>query len=465
MTLRASPVWTGLAAWRWTLVATLASVGLVALFVRIGGDWDWLVAMGDHVRSTRTVPDEVPFAVAETSGWHNVPVLAEVTASLLHQAGASAPVLAHLVAVTVTLVVLAGAARARGGSDAHAASAVALLCLGGLAAFGVVRAQSFSFVPFALMVALVCSQSARPDRRIWWAVPLVVLWANLHGAALLGVCVLGAYLLVQRTRTHLWESVGVGVASLLALCVTPQLWRTPLYYAEVFDNVSAQRGEGLWAPPSLDMPFDVVMLVAAVVGLAVLLRSRRSAWEYVAVLGLCVTTASAARHGVWLLCLLVVLAARSSGPRGAGADRERPSVVSGASVIPGAALVAALALALALPVALTRGEDVLGQSSAVVREVAAEVGQEVALVPAPLSEALAVEGVRLWATNPLDAFTHPDQAAYLDFLDGRPGGLVAVAAADVVVARDGSAQAALVDDDEDFEARPCGEDWICFVRR
>ena len=450
----------GLVAWRWSLVATVASVGLVALFVRVGGDWDWLVAMGDHVRSTRTVPDEVPFAVAETGGWHNVPVLAEVTASVLHEVGPRVPVLAHLVAVAVTAVVLAGAARARGGSDAYAACAVALLCLGGLATFGVVRAQSLSFVPFALMVALVCSQARHADRRIWWAVPLVLLWGNLHGAALLGVCVLGAYLLVQRTRMHLWESIGVGVASLLALCLTPQLWKTPLYYSEVFDNVSAQRGEGLWAPPSLAMPFDVVMLVAAVVLLVVLLRSPRSAWEYVAVLGLFVTTASAARHGVWLLCLLVVLAARPSELRGEGAARERPLLPAERP-----AVVAAITLVVALPVALSRGEDVLGQPSAVVRQVAAEVGEEVALVPAPLSEALAVEGVRLWATNPLDAFTHRDQAAYLDFLDGRAGGLVAVAAVDVVVARDGSAQAALVEDDEDFEARPCGEEWICFVRR
>lgn len=454
-------MWAGLVTWRWSVVAVVVSVSLIALFVRVGADWDWLVAMGDHVRSTRTVPDEVPFAVAETSGWHNVPVLAEVTASLLRDVGARVPVLAHLAAVTATLVVLARSARARGGSDAYVACAVALLCLGGLATFGVLRAQTLSFVPFALMVALVCSQARHPDRRIWCAVPLVVLWGNLHGAALLGVCVLGAYLLVQRMRTHLWESVGVGVASLLALCLTPQLWMTPFYYAEVFDNVSAQRGQGLWARPSLTMPFDVVMVVAAGILLVFLLRSRRTAWEYVAVLGLCVTTASAARHGVWLLCLLVVLAARPSEFRGEGAARESPLLPAGRPAV----VVAAITLVVALPIALSRGEDVLGQPSAVVRQVSAQVGEEVALVPAPLSEALAVEDVRLWASNPLDAFTHRDQAAYLDFLDGRPGGLVAVAAVDVVVAREDSAQAALVEEDEEFESRPCGDDWICFVRR
>ena len=40
------------AAWRWTAcVASWRS--LLAMFVRIGGDWDWLVALGDHVRADR----------------------------------------------------------------------------------------------------------------------------------------------------------------------------------------------------------------------------------------------------------------------------------------------------------------------------------------------------------------------------------------------------------------------------
>lgn len=444
----------------WSMTAIVLTSAFVAQFVRIGGDWEWLVALGDHVRATGSVPDGVPFAAADTSGWVNVPVLAELMASGLDDLGARAAVLAHVAAIAMTLVVLAAAARARGGSDVQIAGAILLLCLGGLAALVIVRAQSLSLVPFALILALVARQAQRPDRRIWWAVPLIVVWGNLHGAALLGVCVLGAYLLVQRTRTHLWESCAVGVASVLALFATPQLWRTPLYYARVFDNVSAQRREGLWAGADPSNPLDVLMVLAVVCLLGLLLRSRRQPWEYVACLGLCLATASAARHGVWLLCLLVVLAPGRSMVAPADRPRDGRSSVGAASIGSSVA-----AVAFALPVVLVRGDLVLGSSPAVVRSVEEIAGTGVVLAPAPLSESLAASGVRLWAGNPLDAFGHGVQASYLDFLDGDEGARPAIRMSDVVVAREGSPQAALVSDDPTFVATPCTDDWICYVRR
>ena len=126
---------------------------------------------------------------------------------------------------------------------------------------------------------------------------------------------------------------------------------------------------------------------------------------------------------------------------------------------------AVLAMAVAVPVALGRGNAVLGAPPGVVDRVADVAGDGVVLAPAPLSESLAVAGVSLWAGNPLDAFTHRDQAAYLDFLDGTSGARVAIATSDLVVARDGSAQAALVLGDPDFKAVPCREEWTCFVRK
>ncbi|CAM3619771.1 hypothetical protein [Nocardioides zeicaulis] len=445
--------------WRWTLVALVLGVGVVAQFVTVGGDWDWLVAMGDHVRRTGAVPDDVPFAVADTGGWHDVPVLAQLLASALHDLGARAVVVAHLLATCVALAVLAATARARGASDAAVAGAVAAVVLGSLSTLGVVRAQTFSLVPFAVLLALLVRQHRRPDRGIWWAVPLVAVWGNLHGAVLMGVCVLGAYLVVDRLPRRPLETVVVGAASLLALCATPQLWSTPAYYLAVLRNVSAERHEGLWARPSPGSPFDVLMLLAGLALLVVVLRRRRPLWEYVAVAGLCLATASAARHGVWLLFLLAVLV---PAPR-PGGDRPR-----GPDVVRGAVAVGLVAVVVAVPVALLRGPAVLGASPAVVARVAEVVraeGSASVLAPAPLSEALAVSGARLWAGNPLDAFGAADQAAFLDFIDGDDGGRVAVGRADLVVVEDGSRPEALVRDDPAFEPRPCGDGWTCYVRR
>lgn len=444
--------WAG--GWRWTAFAWVLSLAVLAMVVRVGGDWDWLVAMGDHVRATGEIPDSVPFAAADSSGWFNVPVLAELVASWLSDAGPRSVVLVHLALVATALTVLAATARARGAGDALVAVALGAAVIGGLSTFGVVRAQTYSLLPFALLLALVARQARRPDRGIWWVVPLIAVWGNLHGAALLGTCVLGAYLVMDRLRQRPAETVAVGLASLVALCVTPQGWRTPHYYATVFDNVSAQRAEGLWARPSLGAPFDVLMLGAALALLVVVLRPRRPLWEYVAIAGLVVATASAARHGVWLLFLLVALTA------GRGAPAEGPRRNSWAMPL----MVASLATVVAVPVAVLRGDEVLGASPDEVAAIAEVAGDRVVLAPAPLSESLAAAGVRLWAGNPLDAFRHEDQAAYLDFLSGRTGMARAVTASDLVVTRSGSAADDVVAGLPGLRSVSCPSGWTCRVR-
>lgn len=440
--------------WAWTALALVLALAFLAQYVRIGGDWDWLVAMGDHIRRTGEVPDHVPFAEAPTDGWHNVPVLGEVVASFLHQAGPRVPVIAHLAAVAGGFAVLTGAARRRGATDGFAAVCLILVVVSSFASLVVVRAQIWSILLFPLLIALVCSQGRRPDRRIWLAVPLIAIWGNLHGAALLGVCFLGAYLSIERLKARPAESIAVGLASVVALFVNPQLWRTPSYYAEVFDNVSAQRAEGLWARPDVSQPIDVAMLLVIAILALAFLRRRRPLWEYVAVAGLALATASAVRHGVWLVFMLVVLApAQNSQPAPSRRDFSR-----------GAVVVAVVALVVAVPIALRRDDRVLGAPPGLVAEVAALSDGGVVLAPAPLSESLAVARVRVWATNPLDAFAHPDQATYLDFLAGRAAAQRALDASDVVVVKGGTAPEKAVVDSDDFRPRPCSDGWICYVR-
>src|SRR5205085_8198527 len=138
-------------------------------------------------------------------------------------------------------------------------------------------------------------------RRIWLLAPLVALWSNLHGAALVGLGVALVYLVLGRMRRRPAESLAVAGASLLAVCATPALWRTPQYYAGVMRSEASRTGYGLWAPLSLHSGFDLLLAGVAVLLLAGFLRARPPLWEVVAAVLLAAETVNAARNGIWLL--------------------------------------------------------------------------------------------------------------------------------------------------------------------
>ncbi len=452
---------------KWSILAIVGICCFLANFVQIGADWDWLIALGDHIRSAGAIPDGVPFAVADTSGWHNVPALAQVIASVAHDLGRWATGVLHLGLLAVGLMTLATAVRRWGVSDARVASGLILVVLGALPALAIVRAQTWSLLFFPILLSLILAQANRPDRRIWWAPVIIAIWGNLHGAVLLGVCVLGAYLLLERLRQRLWETIWVGLGSLLALCATPQLWDSPHYYYGVLTNVSATRGLGLWAAPSLSEPLDLALAAAATVLLIMVLRRRRSLWEYVAVVGLVASTLSAARHGVWLLMLLVALLApgETRSIQTTVAEQPRPASLKRLELkrLAGLSAVATLIAVTALPIVLLRGE-LRTTDERVVSAVRELAGDRVVLAPAPLVEELAMEGVKIWAGNPLDAFREEDQEAYLDFAyDGvlRAG---PAAEAEVVVVSTDSRLALELGRSTEYSANPCGPGWTCFVR-
>lgn len=454
------------AAWRWTPAALVISVLLVAQFARIGSDWEWVVAIGDHVRATWEVPSSVPFAAAPTEGWHDVPVLAQLVASYLAGGGPTLMVAWHVLTVVVTLLLLVLAARQRGGRDGVVAIMLTVLLLGTLQWWVILRLQTFSLPLFALLLLVLVRQAQRPDRGIWWVVPLVAVWGNLHGAVLMGTCVLGAYLLADRLRQRPAETVAVGSLSLVALLATPQGLDTLAYYRSVFDNVAAERGLGLWAPLDLGSPLDVLLIIAAAVLGVLVLRRRRAAWEYVAVLGLAVATSTASRHGLWLLVLMFVVAASPS---------TRTDTAQGHGPLPAwwqTAWPAAVAGCLATVLVLVRGDAVAAVDPDVVATVsdvaAGESGRDggaaVVLAQSPMVESLAAAGVRVWVSNPIDAFSPEDQGAYLDFLEGGPGMSRAVAGAEVVVTSDDGAAHERMGTTPGFSARPCGDAWTCWTR-
>jgi hypothetical protein len=361
-------------AFRPSLVALLAAA--LASFALVGADSRWLVALGP------TVAHSLPFATAATSGWHDVPALAQTIFSALYRAfGERGLVLAQVAAVYASFALLARGARSE--------VAAFVVLVGSLPLVVIVRAELFSLVLLPLLLLLL---ERAPDR-IWWAPPLLALWSNLHGSVLVGLALLLVYIAVARRDR--WP---VAVVSLLAVCLTPALWHTPAYFLGVSRNESARRGVGLWAPLGL-RPLDVVLVLCAVV-LGVLGRRHFRAWEAVAAAGLLVGTVHSARLGPWLLFLLAYPAGRAIGARGDVRFRRVLAVVLVAIVITGIALgpVDAGSRGLARRAARTH-EPVLAEPT--------------------MAEQVELYGGRVWVADPIDAFRRADQQLYLDWLAGR----------------------------------------------
>ena len=76
------------------------------------------------------------------------------------------------------------------------------------------------------------------------------------------------------------------------------------------------------------------------------------------------------------------------------------------------------------------------------------------LAPEPLAESLALEGVTVWAADPIDAFAPEDQRAFLDFLDGGDEAMRAVDGSDAVVVEDDSDAAELMAGADRFRGQP-----------
>jgi hypothetical protein len=204
----------------------------------------------------------------------------------------------------------------------------------------------------------------------------------------------------------------VAVASLLSLCLTPALARTPAYYYGLLTNLAAQRGQGMWGPLSLTSALDLILAAAALWLLWRARRTRAPLWEWCAIAALGLLTLHAVRNGVWLLFVLVGPAARGLAP-------ER----SLRALAPAGAALAALVLVLSL----VRGPAPSGASSAVVADAVVLAHGSPVLADGSIDEQVALAGGRIWAGDPIDAFSRPVQSAYLDWLAGDTPGRRAVA--------------------------------------
>lgn len=445
-----------------TFAALLGVTSFTAWQVIVGADAFWVVAMGRHIIDSRSIPSGVPFATADTAGWHNVPVLAELIFAVVTLPGDRGLLVLQGLLGAVALLVLALTGLRRGSTDRAVALGVVLVAAMSLQALVVVRLQMLSLVPFALLMVLLTREARRPTRAIWLLPVLTAAWSNLHGAVLVGVGVAGCYLLVGRLTARPLETIAVGASTLLSLLVTPAGVNTVHYYVGVFSNEAAKRGSELWSSPDPRRPFDAVLILGGMTFIGLFVRRRRSLWEYVVVGLLVGATVVAARNGVWLALGIFLFASRPTKPAAVRGPVDAPATRSVAMPLLAWATVGA-----AVWVAVLLVKDVVPgyvpePVVSAVKELAGPDG--VVLATEPGVEQLAADGLTVWVSDPIDAFAPHDQAIFLDFLAGDDPGRGALDHADVVAVEDGRAALSVVESAPGWQPRRVVGDWHLFVR-
>ena len=144
------------------------------------------------------------------------------------------------------------------------------------------RTQVFSQLFFVALVWLLAKQSRKASPKVFLALPLLILWANVHGAVIVGaalVALLGLTELIELVRLR--QRSAAKWARALALCITPWLCllATPYgfsivsYYRSTLTNPAFRQFLSEWAPPTLFSVQGAVFFVLAA-GVAVIIGRR-----------------------------------------------------------------------------------------------------------------------------------------------------------------------------------------------
>jgi hypothetical protein len=132
----------------------------------------------------------------------------------------------------------------------------------GLCPFALIRPQTGSFLLFVLLLAVLMDRKRRPGA-MWLAVPIMALWANVHGGFAIGLVLIGAFVLeagIEFSFSDLTSLVVLLGLAILATCLNPYGW-TIYQYAATLTARAAGRGIEEWLPPTLASAAGWVLLL------------------------------------------------------------------------------------------------------------------------------------------------------------------------------------------------------------
>jgi hypothetical protein len=299
------------------LIVLLAGFGLIFLLIFppalvVNDSWLNLMAGREVVENGLPSRDEITvYGLGAT--WTDQQWLAQVFMYGLHSLGGFALLSLATATFVVAAFSIAATAARQLGAGARAIWVMFLPVLVAAPWAWSIRAQMLALPLYTGLLWLLASEARNPTRRVWLALPLLVVWANVHGSVALGallVMLLAAYELI-RSRGATWpRSLALLLLAPLAVLATPYgpVETARYYHLLLVDPPFAGRvTEWTWSDPAVDTMFFYALAVIAVV--LVWLGRRRLTLFDIAVLALTFAGAVNAIRGiVWfaLACMIFV---------------------------------------------------------------------------------------------------------------------------------------------------------------
>jgi len=204
---------------------------------------------------------------------------------------------------------------------ASAASVILILPVCALLVLGAgfeVRTQAYAYPLFVAVLFLLAADSRAPSNRVLWTLPVLVVWANVHGSASLG-----AGLVALRGLTLAWEQRGLSRRALaliigapLSLLVTPYGLDMVGYYQDTLFNSQFRKIVTEWRPVSdteiLAVPFFI--LVGVLLWALGRNRGALTLWERLALIVLAAMGVTALRNVTWFALTALVLGSLAIDP-------------------------------------------------------------------------------------------------------------------------------------------------------
>jgi len=336
-------------AWAWWLLVSLL-LGLPLLTTKADPDLWGHLRFGLDILDTASLPSIDPYSFTQDRPWVNHEWLSELTMGIAYSTGGVVGLV-----LWKTLVVGCGFFLIATGLKAlHPLAAAALLALAVAASpsiTGTIRPQIWTFLFLIILVRLLRARLFR------WCPVLLAVWVNFHGGWIVGLGVLGTWMVVAaaeqwyRTRHLPWLLLLVPAVSALATILNPYRWGM---WRFLYETLEPSRDISEWRPllESAATPWVALTLVITVVAAVVISPRLRPEWPWLAVLALLsVATLRVSRIEPLAapVALLIVGPALARWWPAPGRLWRAPTVTAAALTVIPLGMVAASVAALAVP--------------------------------------------------------------------------------------------------------------------